>query len=92
METSVLQSRLQGIILAITNLNRVHIESYMEDFIEDFTGNPGGIWVLTLTYLPKYTHYSIKYFAWETTEDGPIPGIQLFPDENIYLETDMKPF
>lgn len=28
----------------------------------------------------------IEYYAWDEDEDGPIPGIKLFKDLNIYLE------
>ena len=28
----------------------------------------------------------IEYYAWDEDEDGPIPGIKLFKDFNIYLE------
>lgn len=28
----------------------------------------------------------IKYYTWDEDEDGPIPGIKLFKDLNIYLE------
>lgn len=28
----------------------------------------------------------IEYYAWDEDENGPIPGIKLFKDFNIYLE------
>lgn len=28
----------------------------------------------------------IEYYAWDEDEEGPIPGIKLFKDLNIYLE------
>lgn len=28
----------------------------------------------------------IEYYAWDEDEDGPIPGIKLFKDLDIYLE------
>lgn len=28
----------------------------------------------------------IEYYAWDEDEDGPIPGIKLLKDFNIYLE------
>lgn len=28
----------------------------------------------------------IEYYTWDEDEDGPIPGIKLFKDLNIYLE------
>lgn len=29
---------------------------------------------------------AIEYYTWDEDEDGPIPGIKLFKDFNIYLE------
>lgn len=33
-------------------------------------------------YAPTF----IEYYTWDEDEDGPIPGIKLFKDLNIYLE------
>ena len=32
----------------------------------------------------------IEYYAWDEDEDGPIPGIKLFKDFNIYLALENK--
>lgn len=29
---------------------------------------------------------AIEYYTWDEEKDGPIPGIKLFKDPNIYLE------
>lgn len=37
--------------------------------------------------LPEFiTPTFIEYYTWDEDEDGPIPGIKLFKDLNIYLE------
>lgn len=90
MTTEQLQLRLQGILKAITNFNPVQIESYIEDFIEDY--QPGYTYMLGVNYLTKYETYSFEYFTWDFDKDGSIPGIKLFPGENIYLETNMNLF
>ena len=41
---------------------------------------------ISVTDVEGYTPTFIEYYAWDEDEDGPIPGIKLFKDLNIYLE------
>lgn len=56
----------------------------LKAFIEDFT--PNQIWVISLTEIEGYNKPLIEYYTWDEEKDGPIPGIKLFKDLNIYLE------
>lgn len=39
-----------------------------------------------LNIIQGFVQNFIEYYAWDEDEDGPIPGIKLFKDFNIYLE------
>lgn len=45
-----------------------------------------GPWVISLTEIEGYDKPLIEYTTWDEEKDGPIPGIKLFKDLNIYLE------
>ena len=58
--------------------------SNFKNFIEDF--KPDYYYEILVTDVEGYTPTFIEYYAWDEDEDGPIPGIKLFKDFNIYLE------
>lgn len=76
MELNELQNRLTNIITGISNLGPRIIQGITQGFIKYYI--PDQIWVISIT--------DIEYYTWDEDEDGPIPGIKLFKDLNIYLE------
>lgn len=72
MELNELQNRLTNIITGISNLGPRIIQGFIKYYI------PDQIWVISIT--------DIEYYTWDEEKDGPIPGIKLFKDLNIYLE------
>lgn len=85
MSTEELSNRLtqilQGIIL---NEEPNTIQGFVQNFIEDFV--PDQDYVISITDIEGYERTRAEYYAWDLEEDGPIPGIKLFKDLNIYLE------
>lgn len=55
-------------------------QTYFEDFKPDY------YYEISVTDVEGYTPTFIEYYAWDEDEDGPIQGIKLFKDFNIYLE------
>ena len=51
---------------------------------EDF--KPDYYYEILVTDVEGYAPTFIEYYTWDEDEDGPIPGIKLFKDFNIYLE------
>lgn len=47
---------------------------------------PDQIWVISITDIEGIEQTAIEYYTWDEEKDGPIPGIKLFKDLNIYLE------
>lgn len=41
---------------------------------------------ISITDIEGIEQTAIEYYTWDEDEDGPIPGIKLFKDLNIYLE------
>lgn len=76
MELNELQNRLTNIITGISNLGPRIIQGITQGFIKYYI--PDQIWVISIT--------DIEYYTWDEEKDGPIPGIKLFKDLNIYLE------
>ena len=60
------------------------IKGFVKNFIEDF--KPDYYYEILVTDVEGYTPTFIEYYAWDEDEDGPIPGIKLFKDLNIYPE------
>ena len=85
MSTEELSNRLtqilQGIII---NKEPNIIQGFVQNFIEDFV--PDQDYVISITDIEGYERTWTKYYAWDKEKDGPIPGIKLFKDLNIYLE------
>lgn len=85
MNTEELSNRLtqilQGIII---NEEPNTIQGFVQNFIEDFV--PDQDYVISITDIEGYERIFAEYYAWDKEEDGPIPGLKLFKDFNIYLE------
>jgi hypothetical protein len=85
MSTEELSNRLtqilQGIII---NEEPNTIQGFVQNFIEDFV--PDQDYVISITDIEGYERTLAEYYDWDEDEDGPIPGIKLFKDLNIYLE------
>lgn len=41
---------------------------------------------ISITDIEGIEQTAIEYYTWDEEKDGPIPGIKLFKDLNIYLE------
>lgn len=61
------------------------ITPYLQELQEN-TIIPDYYYEISVTDVEGYTPTFIEYYAWDEDEDGPIPGIKLFKDFNIYLE------
>ena len=83
MKLDELQTRLTHLLTALSNEDSRIIQGFTKAFIEDFTPNQTG--VISLTEIEGYDKPLIEYTTWDKN-DGPIPGIKLFKDLNIYLE------
>lgn len=85
MSTEELSNRLtqilQGIII---NEEPNTIQGFVQNFIEDFV--PDQDYVISITDIEGYERTWAEYYTWDLEKDGPIPGIKLFKDLNIYLE------
>lgn len=83
MNTEELSNRLtqilQGIII---NEEPNLIQGFVQNFIEDFVPDQDYV----ISDIEGYTPTFIEYYDWDKEEDGPILGIKLFKDLNIYLE------
>lgn len=84
MNTEELSNRLTQILTGVTNEQPNIIKGFVKNFIEDF--KPDYYYEILVTDVEGYTPIFIEYYAWDEDEDGPIPGIKLFKDLNIYLE------
>jgi hypothetical protein len=84
MNTEELSNRLTQILTGVTNEQPNIIQGFVKNFIEDF--KPDYYYEILVTDVKGYTLTFIEYYTWDEDEDGPIPGIKLFKDLNIYLE------
>lgn len=87
MKLDELQTRLTHLLMALSNEDLRIIQGFTKAFIEDFT--PNQTWVISLTEIEGIEGYDkplIEYTTWDSSQDGPIPGIKLFKHLNIYLE------
>ena len=83
MTTEELSNRLTQILTGVTNEQPNIIQGFVKNFIEDFKPD---YYEILVTDVEGYTPTFIEYYDWDEDEDGPIPGIKLFKDLNIYLE------
>ena len=85
MSTEELSNRLtqilQGIII---NKEPDIIQGFVQNFIEDFV--PDQDYVISIIDIEGYERTWALNYAWDKEKNGPIPGIKLFKDLNIYLE------
>lgn len=84
MKLDELQTRLTHLLTALSNEDSRIIQGFVQNFIEDF--KPDYYYEISVTDVEGYTPTFIEYYTWDEDEDGPIPGIKLFKDFNIYLE------
>lgn len=84
MELNELQNRLTNIIAGISNTEPKIPHDITQSFIKHYT--PDQTWVISITDIEGIEQTYIEYDTWVEERDGPIPGIKLFKDLNIYLE------
>lgn len=68
------------IVQGITNTYPIRIKATIEVFLEEF--DPSQNYLLSISDIEGY---EIEFEIWDKN-NGPIPGIKLFKDFNIYLE------
>lgn len=88
MNTEELSNRLTQIVQGITNTHPIKIKATIEVFLEEF--DPSQNYLLSISDIEisdieGYEPQFIEFEIWDKN-DGPIPGIKLFKDFNIYLE------
>lgn len=59
---------------------------WFNDMMNTWDFKPDYYYEILVTDVEGYIPTFIEYYAWDEDEDGPIPGIKLFKDFNIYLE------
>ena len=85
MELKELQNRLTQIISGITpSHNPETIQSFVHNLMREFGHTPAIL--VSVTSVEGYDTEFVEYQCWDESQDGPIPGIKLFKDINIYLE------
>lgn len=80
MNTKGLSNLLTQIVQGITNTHPIRIKATIEVFLEEFEN-----YLLSISDIEGYETQFIEFEIWGQN-DGPIPGIKLFKDLNIYLE------
>lgn len=91
MELNELSNRLTQIVQGITNTHPIRIKVTIEVFLEEFDPSQNyllsisDIYLLSISDIEGYETQFIRFEIWDKN-DGPIPGIKLFKDFNIYLE------
>lgn len=83
MNTEELSNRLTQIVQGITNIHPIRIKATIEVSLEEF--DPSQNYLLFISDIEGYKTQLIDLEIWDE-KDGPIPGIKLFKDFNIYLE------
>lgn len=83
MNTEELSNRLTQIVQGLTNTHPIRIKATIEVFLEEF--DPSQNYLLSISDIEGYETQFIEFEIWDEN-DGPIPGIKLFKDLNIYLE------
>lgn len=81
MNTKELSNRLTQIVQGITNTHPIRIKATIEVFLEEF--DPSQNYLLSISDIEGYETQFIEFEIWDK-KDGPIPGIKLFKDLNIY--------
>lgn len=83
MNTEELSNRLTQIVQGLTNTHPIRIKATIGVFLEEF--DPSQNYLLSISDIEGYETQFIEFEIWDKN-DGPIPGIKLFKDFNIYLE------
>lgn len=84
MNTEELSNRLTQIVQGITNTHPIsRIKATIEVSLKEF--DPSQNYLLSISDIEGYEPQLIAFEIWDRN-DGPIPGIKLFKDLNIYLE------
>lgn len=84
MNTEELSNRLTQIVQGLTNTHPISsLNPTIEVFLEEF--DPSQNYLLSISDIEGYETQLIEFEIWDKN-DGPIPGIKLFKDLNIYLE------
>lgn len=84
MNTEELSNRLTQIVQGLTNTHPIsRIKATIGVFLEEF--DPSQNYLLSIPGIEGYETQLIEFEIWDKN-DGPIPGIKLFKDLNIYLE------
>lgn len=84
MNTEELSNRLTQIVQGLTNTHPIRIKATIKVFLEEF--DPSQNYLLSISDVEGFETQFIEYYTWDEEKDGPIPGIKLFKDLNIYLE------
>lgn len=87
MNTEELSNRLTQIVQGITNTHPIRIKAIIDEvFLEEF--DPSQNYLLSLLSISDIEGYETQFIEFEIWDknDGPIPGIKLFKNFNIYLE------
>lgn len=83
MNTEELSNRLTQIVQGITNIHHIGIKATIKVSLEEF--DPSQNYLLSISEIEGYETQLIRFEIWDE-KDGPIPGIKLFKDLNIFLE------
>lgn len=84
MNTEELSNRLTQIVQGITNTHPIsRIKATIEVSLKEF--DPSQNYLLSISDIEGYETQLIAFEIWDKN-DGPIPGVKLFKDPNIYLE------
>lgn len=81
MNTEELSNRLTNIIQGLTNTHPIRIKATIEVFLKEF--DPSQNYLLSISDIEGYETQFIEFEIWDKN-NGPIPGIKLFKDLNIY--------
>lgn len=76
-------NQLINIIKGLINTHPIRIKATIEISPEKF--DPSQNYLLSISDMEDYKTQFIEFKIWDE-KDGPIPGIKLFKDLNIYLE------
>mgnify|MGYP000795788199 FL=1 len=90
MNTEELSNRLTQIVQGITNTHPIRIKATIEVFLEELF-DPSQNYLLSISDIEGYKTQFIEFAIWDKN-DGPIPGIKLFKDFNIYLEREYREY
>lgn len=63
-----------------------------QDFIQDIDNEmTDGIFLINI-FQNKNLHESYEWYAWDIKEDGPLPGITLYQDDELTININLQKF